>query len=142
MKTAAITSRTLTGAIVGIGVAFLLSACSGVDEGDPASGETTASSETTIEELSDGTVVVHYDGVGEPTATDGTPGGDPDPSFEASEKRNCMYIQYCNLDGRIICRTRDCGCTLQEATNECFRDAKAVCGNTRNMTAYVCYTPQ
>lgn len=58
--------------------------------------------------------------------------------------RNCVYIQYCVSPdtGGVICRSRRnmCGCTLQEALDECFRDARAVCGNWREMDAYVCHS--
>ena len=140
MKTTEIgKARILTATILGLGVALLVSACSGEPEQDATGAGDT---KTRIERLSDGTAVVHTDRPAESSGAESAVS--ENPASEASDKKNCVYIQYCRApgSGRIICRTYGCGCTYREAQDECFRDARAVCGNTYYMTSYICHSDQ
>jgi hypothetical protein len=61
--------------------------------------------------------------------TEGTP--EQTTSGDELDKKNCVFIQFCNRGGNVICNTlgHDRNCSFAERTNECFRDANFVCGN-------------
>ena len=131
------TSRFAKRVLVGLCLAFCVSACAATEDTGPSSDESTITP-TSVEELADGDLVLHYDLDEESMAA--ASAQELESKADVSIQRNCVYIEYCRSPstGGIVCRSRTCGCTAQEAIDECVRDAQAVCGHANAMTGRLC----
>ncbi|HSR95509.1 MAG TPA: hypothetical protein VLM79_00510 [Kofleriaceae bacterium] len=57
------------------------------------------------------------------------------------EKAGCTHIRFCNLNGDIVCDTNDKPCSNDARWNECFSDARFVCGRTAPDTRPMDFDP-
>jgi len=124
--------------LLAICLASLAGACTAGEEAAPVALEELTPAPSSVEELGDNQIVLEYDDESAPTADESPLEEDGAP--DGIQKKNCVYIQYCNdpTTHKIVCRSRTCGCSYQEASDECFEDARYVCGNTLHMSAYLC----
>ncbi len=122
--------------LLGICLTLWVSACTAADDAEPPTDESSTLAPTSVEELDDGNVALYYDEEAMEAASE----TDFASESEASLARNCVYIEYCKSPstGGIVCRSRHCGCTAQQAIDECVRDAQAVCGHANAMCGRVC----